>query len=105
MKKHLLKWITVVILSYVSESQASTTPLPQASPTSIAKVESYLNGVKTLTAQFLQTNPDGSVATGVFYLNRPGKMRLAYNPPSKLLIVADGDTLYHQDLATNEVNS
>jgi outer membrane lipoprotein-sorting protein len=104
MKKLFLKWITVVILSYVAESQAST-PLSQASPASIAKVESYLNGVKTLTAQFLQTNPDGSVATGAFYLNRPGKMRLAYNPPSQLLIVADGDTLYHHDLATNEVNS
>ena len=63
----------------------------------IKKAEDYLNGVKTLKARFLQVNPDGASVEGDVYLSRPGRMRLVYDPPTPMLMVADGAFLIYVD--------
>jgi outer membrane lipoprotein-sorting protein len=68
------------------------------------KYENYLNSVKTLSGQFTQVNSKGQKATGLIQISRPGKMRLTYNPPSPLLIVADGKWLITKDREADEVN-
>lgn len=50
----------------------------------------YLGGMKTAEARFTQTDPRGAVTHGLFYLQRPGKARFAYDPPTDLTVVADG---------------
>lgn len=70
----------------------------------IAKVESYLNAVGTLKARFLQTAPDGSAAEGDLYLSRPGRMRIAYDPPTPILILADGKLLIYHDTQLQQVS-
>lgn len=70
----------------------------------IAKAEDYLNGVRTLKARFLQIGPDGSTAEGTVYLSRPGKMRLEYDPPSPILVVADGSWLIYYDRKLGQVS-
>lgn len=42
-------------------------------------------------------------STGIFMLARPGKLRWSYEKPYKLLLVADGDTLWTYDLDLNQV--
>src|SRR5690349_14633836 len=54
------------------------------------KYENYLNELKTLAGDFTQVNSQGKTAQGKIQISRPGRMRLAYAPPSSLLIVADG---------------
>ena len=62
----------------------------------IARVEAYLNAIDTLRSAFLQINPDGGQVTGEFYYARPDKMRLEYDPPSRVLIVANRwEVIYH----------
>ncbi|MBY0501812.1 MAG: outer membrane lipoprotein carrier protein LolA [Alphaproteobacteria bacterium] len=68
------------------------------------KYENYLNSVKTLSGHFTQVNSKGQKATGLIQISRPGKMRLTYNPPSPLLIVADGKWLITKDREADEVN-
>ena len=63
----------------------------------VKTAEDYLNGVTTLKARFLQVSDNGAQAEGTAYLNRPGKLRLQYDPPSPLLVVADGTFLIVQD--------
>ena len=63
----------------------------------VKAVEDYLNGISTLRAHFVQTANDGKQATGTFYLNRPGKMRIDYEPPVTDFIVADGLLVYYYD--------
>lgn len=70
----------------------------------VAKVESYLNAVGTLKARFLQIAPDGSAAEGDLFLSRPGKMRIAYDPPTPILIVADGKLLIYHDTQLQQVS-
>ena len=66
--------------------------------------EAYLNSIKSLSGQFTQVNSKGQKATGQIQMARPGKMRLDYNPPSSLLIVADGKWLITKDREADEVN-
>jgi outer membrane lipoprotein-sorting protein len=70
----------------------------------VAQIESYLNGLRSLRADFVQINPDGGTATGKLYYERPDKMRLDYDPPSRLLIIANGLTLVYQDRRLKQVN-
>ena len=70
----------------------------------VARIESYLNGLRSLRADFVQINPDGGTATGKLYYERPDKMRLDYDPPSRLLLVANGLTLIYQDRRLKQVS-
>jgi outer membrane lipoprotein-sorting protein len=54
----------------------------------IARVEAYLNSLHTLKARFLQVGPNGDTSEGTAWLDRPGRMRFEYAPPSPLLLVA-----------------
>ncbi len=56
-------------------------------------VNAYLTGLDTVIAPFTQESSDGSVATGLFYLDKPGKMRFEYDPPAPALILTDGEAL------------
>ena len=65
----------------------------------IAEANRALNAVRLMQGRFLQISPDGSRAAGVFYLQRPGKLRFEYDPPASLLIVSDGQVVALRDRA------
>ncbi len=50
----------------------------------------YMQGLRSAEARFSQTDPRGAVTSGTFSLQRPGKARFAYDPPTGLTVVADG---------------
>lgn len=64
----------------------------------------YLNSLTTLSGTFVQTAPSGAVATGKFYLRRPGQVRFDYDAPSPITIVATQGMVYVQnsDLETTD---
>jgi len=61
------------------------------------KVSAYLSGVQTLVGNFVQIGPDGRRVEGTFYIQKPGKVRFAYNPPSPIDIIADGSAVVVHD--------
>ncbi len=65
-----------------------------------SEIETYIASIKTMTADFKQASSNGGYAEGKFYIKRPGKMKLEYNPPSPVILLADGDDLifYDRDL-------
>jgi outer membrane lipoprotein-sorting protein len=69
---------------------AAARPLSEQDKADIARVEAYVNGITTIAGRFLQADPEGGIANGRMWLSRPGKLRFEYNPPSPLLVVADG---------------
>ena len=77
-------------------------PLSERDKADIARAEDYLNGITTLKARFLQISPNGTSVEGDAYLSRPGKLRLQYDPPSPLLVVADGSFLIVHDRQLGE---
>ncbi len=60
----------------------------QSDAAAIERVQNYLNSLHTLKARFLQVAPDGAVTHGTAWLERPGRMRFQYDPPTPLLLVA-----------------
>src|SRR5258708_298306 len=70
----------------------------------IARIEQALNAVETLQTNFTQIASDGQSSEGVLYIRRPGRMRLAYKPPSPLLIIADGTWLVLWDAETKQAD-
>ena len=71
----------------------------------VADVERYLNGIDTLEARFSQIAPNGELTTGKVYIQRPGRLRFDYDPPSQIRLVAPGDwRLVFYDGSIEQVN-
>ena len=62
-----------------------------------AKVSNYLSSLQTVSGNFVQVGPDGSKTKGDFYIQKPGKVRFEYEPPSPIAIIADGSMLAVRD--------
>jgi len=71
----------------------------------VDKVSSYLSRVHTMTGSFAQIGADGRRASGTFYVQKPGKVRFEYDPPSPIDIIADGSSVVVRDrrLATQDL--
>ncbi len=65
----------------------------------LTAINAELNGIQRLQGRFLQTGPDGSRAAGMFYMQRPGRLRFEYDAPATMLIVADGSVVALRDTA------
>jgi len=71
----------------------------------VARLEAYLAALKTLSGDFTQVSPSGGVTTGKVYLRRPGLLRFEYDPPTPLLVVANGGLVYVRDEALETTDS
>lgn len=58
---------------------------------SLPEISRYLNSFKSAEGEFTQINDDGTISTGQIYIKRPGRVRFEYNPPERILVVADGE--------------
>jgi len=69
------------------------------------RVSTYLTNVRQLHGNFVQVGPDGSKSEGEFFLQKPGKVRFDYNPPSPIELIADGSSVVVRDrkLATQDL--
>jgi outer membrane lipoprotein-sorting protein len=63
----------------------------------VQRINAYFNGITNLQGTFEQVDSNNKHATGRFYVQRPGKLRFDYAPPSTLRIVADGHFLAIED--------
>ena len=70
----------------------------------IKKIEKYLNDITTLAVHFEQEDSAGGKAMGTFYLQRPGRLRWDYNPPTPILIVAKGQLVAYYDKELDEIS-
>lgn len=68
----------------------------------LSQISNYLNGLKTVQTTFTQVNDDGSLSTGKLWLQRPGKMRFEYDPPSSAVVLANAGTVMIFDPKSNQ---
>src|SRR6516165_6511400 len=90
----------------------SSTPAPEPPSPFDAKqralldrISHYLSNVQTMVGKFVQVGPDGGRTEGTFYMQKPGRVRFEYNPPSSIDIIADGSSVVVRDrkLATQDL--
>jgi outer membrane lipoprotein-sorting protein len=71
----------------------------------LERVTKFFNSTATLVGKFHQIGPDGSKTEGVFYMQRPGRVRFEYEEPSPIQLIADGSSVAvrNRTLATQDV--
>jgi outer membrane lipoprotein-sorting protein len=84
---------------------ASTGSVNASQRAIIDRISNYLSSIQVLSAKFVQVGPDGRRSEGRLYIQKPGKMRFEYDPPSPIDIIADGSSVVIRDrnLATQDV--
>jgi outer membrane lipoprotein-sorting protein len=78
------------------KSGPKTAPRLSATPepgVALRRANAFLNGSKLVTADFVQTGPDGRKSQGKLYLNKPGLVRFQYALPSNMAVIADGSVV------------
>lgn len=86
-----------LLLPAVARAQVRPAPLTPQDQADLARVQAYLNTIRSLHARFLQVAPDGRTSEGQAWLERPGRMRFQYDPPAPFLLVAGHGLLVFHD--------
>lgn len=81
----------------VAQGSGQTAALSPDDVAAVTRVERYLNDIKTLRARFVQISSNGAYAEGEVVVERPGHMRFDYDPPTPVLIIANGLSLLYYD--------
>lgn len=76
---------------------AAPAKLTERDKTDVLRIEKYLNELKSVEASFTQVNDAGQFRHGKIAIQRPGKMRVTYDPPEQDFIVADGSFVHIWD--------
>ncbi len=102
MKKLLLAFLFLLPLmaapaAFADDDAPVAAPLSPQDKKDLGRIESYLNGLKNIAADFLQVDDAGGFMRGQISISRPGKMRVSYDPPSKDFIIADGTFVHIWD--------
>ena len=77
----------VLVLGVLLAPPVSAVELSDDDRALVARIEHYLNRVTTFEARFVQL-ADGRMAQGRIYMSRPGRMRIDYDPPVPVFMVA-----------------
>ena len=88
-----------------SPAPKTTTAFDAKQRTTLDRISLYLSSVQTMVGNFVQVGPDGGKTQGTFYIQKPGKVRFEYNPPTPIDIIADGSSVVVRDrkLATQDL--
>ena len=78
-------------------SPGTTTAFDANQRALIDRVNVYLMSIQLLTGDFVQVGSDGRRVEGKLYLQKPGRIRFEYNPPSPIELVADGSSVVVRD--------
>lgn len=71
----------------------------------LGKIESYLNNISTLEANFVQMSSNGGSAEGKIYIEKPSKIRMEYTAPDQLLIVGNGEYIIYNDKELDQITN
>lgn len=69
----------------------------------LRSVQVYMETVQSLEADFVQRAPNGNLARGTLYMERPGHIRFDYKDDIPFLVVADGKTLNFIDYEIGQI--
>jgi outer membrane lipoprotein-sorting protein len=96
LRRSLLALIAVTAALPVTRAFAEGEPrkLTQEEIDLINQVSAHNSAITTMAGKFLQIDTQGQRIEGLFYLQRPGKIRFKYNPPSREEIISIGSGFY-----------
>ncbi len=97
-----LAWAAATVPAWGAPPRSAT--LSAADRADVGRIEAYLNSIRTLKARFLQVSSTGDLSEGTLFISRPGKLRIEYDPPVPILIVAARGVLTYFDKELEQVS-
>ncbi|MEJ0022768.1 MAG: outer-membrane lipoprotein carrier protein LolA [Alphaproteobacteria bacterium] len=102
-----MKRFLLALAMFAAPLAAHAAPVPLTGADRAAAITSAnraLNVAGPLKGRFIQLDSRGKTVAGSFYLQRPGKVRFAYDAPNPLTVVSDGSIVSLEDSALKTVN-
>lgn len=99
-----MNFTTKIARALLIGTMVAAAPAVAADSPDLAKLKAHIGSVRTMTADFMQTDSRGRSAAGTLQLKRPGKVRFQYGS-GDLLLVADGSRLYFLDYQVGQKSS
>jgi len=98
--------VALLLLLGATVARAAPAPVALSQPDllELQRIAAYLNGIRTMTANFQQVANNGGVSTGRLWIARPGRMRFEYNPPNPIAMLADATSVYYFDKQLNQTS-
>ena len=87
----------------VEAAPAATPLIGEQQDAAVQRINDYFNNLNSIQGNFEQVDSNNKRTTGRFYVQRPGKLRFDYAPPSTLRLVADGHFLAIEDSSLKTV--
>ncbi len=107
LKQTLMMIAAMAVLAFTGPAPLAAADAVRITPdieASLKKAEAYLDNIKTMQAEFLQISSNGETTTGDILLSRPKNLRIEYDPPTPILIIANGEYLSYVDKELKQVN-
>lgn len=83
----------LIALSAPAGGQAATEPVALTDEQTVAALSENFAAVPTMAGEFLQFGPNGEQTGGIFYIERPGKIRFNYEQPAAIEVISNGKTV------------
>jgi outer membrane lipoprotein-sorting protein len=98
--------LALFVLPSISRADVAPQPAPLTAQdqSDLQRIAAYLNSIGTMTARFHQYTANGGTAEGWLWMERPGRMRFQYDPPTPILLIADRFYVYYIDTKLDEVS-
>ena len=77
----------------------------EADSADLDRISAYLNSIHSMKGSFVQIGPEGQQDEGIFYIDKPGRMRFEYHAPNPVLVVSDGSSVAVQNRKLGTVDS
>ena len=87
-----------------ADAPPQAAPLTAQDQAELQQIAIYLNGIGTMTARFHQYSDNGRTAKGWLWMERPGRMRFQYDPPTPIVLIADRFYVYYVDTQLAEMS-
>lgn len=101
---HKLKIAKLLIIGLTFLSFPALTGLKAFESDDVRRIEKYLNTMNTFKSEFIQISDNGVRVDGTIFIDRPGFMRIQYDSPSPILLVADGSFLVYVDTELEQIS-
>lgn len=85
-------FVGAALISTAEIGVANEPELPTRNET-IEAVSTHFSSVPTMAGEFVQFGPNGEQTGGVFYIERPGKIRFNYEKPAAVEVISNGKTV------------
>lgn len=94
MGKNFIYWLLLVFIALSHNAFANQ------------QIETYLNNIKSFEAKFQQIDANGKSASGMLYIQKPGKIKWEYHTPKRIVVVGNNnnDRFVYCDYELEEVS-